>query len=358
MIRLGIIFGGKSGEHEVSILSAASVAGAIDRAKYEPVLIGINKKGRWFLTEESMDGVKTLDDPRVKTLIPDGTGDSRRELDPGRLSALLDFAFPVLHGPYGEDGKAQGLFEMLDLPYSGCGVAASAIAMDKIFTRELWIRAGLPVCGHTVLRERAYLADPASERERIAEEFGYPVFVKPANLGSSVGIGKARDANTLKSAIEEAFLYDSRLIIEEGVDCRELETGVLGNEIPEVAAIGEVVPAAEFYDYDSKYRSDATKIFIPADIPSDTVGTIAALARKAYIALNAEGFARVDFFLERKSGRVLLNEINTIPGFTAYSMFPSLWRAAGLDYRDLIERIIGLGYERYHAKNHRESNNA
>jgi D-alanine-D-alanine ligase len=182
--------------------------------------------------------------------------------------------------------------------------------------------------------------------------------VKPANLGSSVGIGKARDANALKSAIEEAFLYDGRLIVEEGVDCRELEIGVLGNENPAVSVIGEIVPAAEFYDYDSKYRSDATKLFIPADIPSEMSEAIGALTRKAYTALNAEGFARVDFFLERKSGRVLLNEINTIPGFTAYSMFPSLWRAAGVDYRELIERIIGLGYERYHAKNNRESNNA
>jgi D-alanine-D-alanine ligase len=359
MIRLGIIFGGKSEEHEVSVLSAASLIGAIDRTKYDPVPIGVNREGRWFSVKaEELEGVKTLSDPRVKTLIPSGEGALRRAIDPGRLSALLDFAFPVLHGPYGEDGRVQGLFETLNLPYSGCGVAASAVAMDKIFTRERWLRAGLPVCRHTTLRKRAYAADPAGERARVERALGYPIFVKPANLGSSVGIGKAWNADALARAIEGAFLYDSRLILEEGVDCRELEIGVLGNEEPAVSAVGEIVPAAEFYDYDSKYRSDATKLFIPADIPSETTAAIGALARSAYTALNAAGFARVDFFLDRKSGTVLLNEINTIPGFTAYSMFPSLWREAGVAYGALIERIIGLGYERYHAENNRKPNNA
>jgi D-alanine-D-alanine ligase len=358
MIKLGIIFGGKSGEHEISILSAASVLGAIDRTKYDPVPIGINKEGRWFLVEEGLESIGTLDDPRVKSLIPDGKGDLRRAIDPGSLPALLDFALPVLHGPYGEDGKIQGLFEMLDLPYGGCGVTASAVAMDKIFTRELWARAGLPVCRHTSLRKRAYAANPAGERERVERELGYPIFVKPANLGSSVGVGKASGADALERAIERAFLYDDRLILEEGVDCRELEIGVLGNEEPAVSAVGEIVPESEFYDYDAKYRSNATKLFIPADIPVETAATIGALARRAYAALNADGFARIDFFLDRKTGAILLNEINTIPGFTAYSMFPSLWRETGLAYEVLIERIIGLGYERYHAENNRKPNNA
>ncbi|MDR1247584.1 MAG: D-alanine--D-alanine ligase [Clostridiales Family XIII bacterium] len=358
MKKIGIIFGGKSAEHEISVLSAASVVGAIDRAKYDPVTIGVNKEGRWFLIEESFAGIKTPDDPRVKTLIPCGADDSRPAINLGELPALLDFAFPVLHGPYGEDGKLQGLLEMLGLPYSGCGVAASAIAMDKIFTREIWLRAGLPVCKHTALSIDGYSANPAGERGRVERELGYPVFVKPANLGSSVGISKARDANALKSAIDRAFLYDSRLIIEEGVDCRELEIGVLGNEHPDVSAIGEIVPGAEFYDYDSKYRSGDTKLFIPADIPPETAKAIGTLARKAYTSLNAEGFARVDFFIDRKNGEILLNEINTIPGFTAYSMFPLLWRETGVAYEDLIERIIGLGYERCHAENNRQSNNA
>ncbi|MDR2132814.1 MAG: D-alanine--D-alanine ligase [Clostridiales Family XIII bacterium] len=357
MIKLGIIFGGKSEEHEVSILSAASVVEAIAGTKYEPVPIGINREGRWFSIDESMAGLETLDDSRVKTLIPRGDGDSRRARDPGSLLAPLDFAFPVLHGPYGEDGKIQGLFEMLNLPYAGCGVTASAVAMDKIFTRELWLRAGLPVCRHTTLRRRVHDANPSGERGRVERELGYPVFVKPANLGSSVGIGKAWNAKEMETAIEEAFLYDDRLILEECVDCRELEIGVLGNEDSDVSAVGEIVPKAEFYDYDSKYRGGA-KLLIPADISSETAAKIAALARRAYAALNAEGFARVDFLLDRRSGAVLLNELNTIPGFTAYSMFPLLWREAGVPYEVLIERIIGLGYERHHAKNNRESNNA
>jgi D-alanine-D-alanine ligase len=358
MVKIGIIFGGKSEEHEISVLSAASVAGAINRAKYEPVPIGVNKAGRWFLIDGRLDGLKGPDDPRVRSLIPSEGGDPRREINPGGLSALFDFAFPVIHGPYGEDGKLQGLLEMLGLPYGGCGVTASALAMDKIFTREIWIRAGLPVCRHTVLREREYASDPAGETARVERELGYPVFVKPANLGSSVGIRKARDPKALESAIELAFAHDGRLIIEEGVDCRELEIGVLGNESPETSAIGEIVPEAEFYDYDSKYRSDATKLFIPADIPPESAGAIGALAKRAYTVLNAAGFARVDFFLDVRSGAVLLNEINTIPGFTAYSMFPMLWREAGLAYEDLIERIIGLGYERYHAENNRKPNNS
>jgi D-alanine-D-alanine ligase len=358
MTRIGILFGGRSEEHEISILSAASVVGAIDGTKYEPVLIGIDKDGRWFLVEDRMDGLKAPDDPRVKTLIRGEAGDPRRPLNPGDLPALVDFAFPVLHGPYGEDGKTQGLLEMLDLPYGGCGVTASAIAMDKIFTKEIWMRAGLPVCRHTVLRRLAYEADPKGERARVERELGYPIFVKPANLGSSVGIGKARDEAALARAIENAFLHDDRLIAEEAVDGRELETGVLGNAEPLVSVVGEIALDTEFYDYDAKYRSDATKLFVPADIPPETAETIRALARKAYVALNAEGFARVDFFLDRKTGKALLNEINTIPGFTAYSMFPVLWRETGVAYEALIERIIGLGYERHHAKNNRKSNNA
>jgi D-alanine-D-alanine ligase len=358
MLKIGIIFGGRSAEHEISVLSGVSVIGAINRAKYEPVPIGIDKEGRWFLIEESLDGIMTPDDPRVNALFAPGRGDARRGINPGELPALVDFAFPVLHGPYGEDGKIQGLFEILNVPYSGCGVAASALAMDKIFTKEIWIRAGLPVCRHTALRESAYAADPEGERGRVERELGYPIFVKPANLGSSVGIGRAADAAALKAAIDRAFLYDTALILEEGVAGRELEIGVLGNDCPEVSAIGEIVPDAEFYDYDSKYRSGATKLFIPADIPPETAETIGTLARRAYTALNAEGFARVDFFLDRKSGAILLNEINTIPGFTSYSMFPRLWREAGLNYEDLIERIIGLGYERHNAENNRKPDHA
>jgi D-alanine-D-alanine ligase len=359
MLKIGIIFGGRSAEHEISVLSGVSVIGAINRSKYEPVPIGIDREGRWSLIAESLlIGITRPDDPRIGALFEAGSGDARRGINPGELPSLVDFVFPVLHGPYGEDGKIQGLLEILNVPYGGCGVAASALAMDKIFTKEIWIRAGLPVCRHTTLREGAYTADPEGERARAERELGYPIFVKPANLGSSVGIGMAADAAALKAAIDRAFLYDKVLILEERVTGRELEIGVLGNDCPEVSAIGEIAPNAEFYDYDSKYRSGATKLFIPADIPPETADAIGTLARRAYSALNAEGFARVDFFLDRKNGAVLLNEINTIPGFTAYSMFPRLWGAAGLTYEDLIERIIGLGYERHNAENNRKPDHA
>ncbi|MDR1571383.1 MAG: D-alanine--D-alanine ligase [Clostridiales Family XIII bacterium] len=361
MIKVGIVFGGQSCEHEISILSAASVAGAIPADRYEARPIGINRKGEWFLIAGGMEGLSGLDDPRIGTLIPADAaicGGQARHISAGDLPKHIDFAFPVLHGPYGEDGKAQGLFEMLGLPYAGCGVTASAIAMDKIFTKEIWLRAGLPVCAHEPLCEGDYLADPEGELGRLEKAIGFPAFVKPANMGSSVGVSMARDGEGLKRAVEKAFLYDGRLIVEERIDCRELEAGLLGNFGAEVSAVGEIAPAAEFYDYDSKYRDGATRLSIPADIDGGAAARVRALAARAYRALGCEGFARIDFFLERPSGRLLLNEINTIPGFTAYSMFPLLWKEAGLGYPELIERIVGLGYERHNAKNNRGADHA
>jgi D-alanine-D-alanine ligase len=363
MKKLGIIFGGRSDEHEISILSAASVIGAVDGDKYLPVPIGINRKGEWFLIKGDMDDLSTLDDPRLKTLIPhsvkDGAKNTEAEsISPGNLRDYIDFAFPVLHGPYGEDGKVQGLFELLDLPYAGCGVTASAIAMDKVFTRDILIRNGLPMCRHILITEDEFSKDPVGIERRIQEELGFPIFVKPANLGSSVGISKVTDAHKLELAMREALQFDDRLIIEEGIDVRELEIGVLGNITAETAAVGEIIPSAEFYDYDAKYRSDGTKLIIPADIHEDISAEIKRLAILAYKALNCEGFARTDFFLDRKSGRILVNEINTIPGFTRFSMFPLLWKEEGVKYTELIERIIGFGYERYFLKNNREANNA
>lgn len=360
MRRLGLLFGGRSGEHEISILSAASMIEAIDGNRYEIVKIGINKSGGWYLIEKDMSGIESLDDDRLKTLIPDGsgaeTGGAAKPVSPGDIPALVDFVFPALHGPYGEDGRMQGLLETLNVPYGGCGVACSAVAMDKIFTREIWARAGLPVCGHVALFAEDYKADPGGEIDAVESALGYPVFVKPANLGSSVGISKAKSREGLKEGIAEALKYDRRLIVEECVNCRELETGVLGNRQVLSAAVGEIIPAAEFYDYESKYRDAGTAIVVPADIPADTAKEIKNLAEKAYCVLNGEGFARVDFFLERETGRIFINEINTIPGFTKYSMFPLLWKEAGLPYGELIERIVELGYERYFSENHRKAN--
>ncbi|MDR2156221.1 MAG: D-alanine--D-alanine ligase [Clostridiales Family XIII bacterium] len=355
MNKIGIIFGGRSREHEVSVLSAASVMDAADRGRYEIVPIGINRSGEWFHITADMSGLKTLDDERLGFLIP-GQGEETpvaRRIDLGEFGRLVDFAFPLLHGPYGEDGTIQGLFEMLDMPYAGCNVACSAISMDKIFTKDMLIRAGLPVCRHVA----TYAFDFAQDREReldgIGETLTYPVFVKPANMGSSVGVAKARDRDGLARAIEQALRYDSRVLIEEAVVGRELEAAVLGNEEPRVGAIGEIVCGSEFYDYNSKYKEGAAGLSIPADIPEQTAREIGALATRAYKTLGGAGFARIDFFLEENTGRIYLNEMNTIPGFTIYSMFPLLWQAKGVTYPELIERIIRLGYERHLAKNNR-----
>lgn len=353
--RLGIIFGGKSDEHEISILSASSIIDAVDKSKYEVIQLGINKAGNWYLITDDMKGISSLNDSRIKTLIP--SSDSERggatSIKMGDLKDLLDFVFPVLHGPFGEDGTIQGLFEMMDLPYAGCGVTSSALSMDKIFTKEIWIRAGLPVCRH----ESVNIYDIENNRDTVLKEIeismGYPLFIKPANMGSSVGITRAGNINELINAVDEALKYDNRVIIEEEIRGRELETAVLGNNIVKAAEVGEIVAAGTFYDYESKYCDGSTKLFVPADIPDSKSEEIRKLAVKAYKALGGNGFARVDFFMEDETGRIYLNEMNTIPGFTEFSMFPSLWMEAGLEYGQLIERIIELGYERYNAKNNR-----
>lgn len=355
MQRLGIIFGGRSDEHEISILSASSVVGSIDRSKYEVVTIGINKCGEWYHITDDVSNITALDDERIKNLIPtEGEGrDGAKRINLGEFREIMDFAFPVLHGPFGEDGTIQGMFEMMDIPYAGCGVTASALAMDKIFAKEMWIRAGLPVCKHGVIKEFDVTDGFDEKLKAISDKLGYPLFVKPANMGSSVGISRAQNIDELKDAVHEALKYDSRVIIEEEIIGRELETGVLGNNMVEAATVGEIVAAGQFYDYESKYKDDSTLLYIPADITADTAEKIRHIAVEAFRELDGSGFARVDFFLEEGTGRILLNEVNTIPGFTKYSMFPSLWDKAGVEYKDLIERIINLGYERYNAKNNR-----
>ncbi|MDR2610168.1 MAG: D-alanine--D-alanine ligase [Clostridiales Family XIII bacterium] len=356
MKKVAVLFGGRSQEHEISILSASAVIGALNAAGFEPVPIGIGKRGDWYHIISDMDGIVSLDDKRFRALIPnDGNeaSEGATRIEPYELTRLADFAFPVLHGPYGEDGTVQGLFEMFGMPYAGCGVAASAIAMDKIFSKELLIRAGLPVCGHTA----AYAKDFAARREqelcRIETELGYPVFVKPANMGSSVGVGRATDRAGLAAAIDEALKYDSRILIETEVKGRELETAILGNDDLQPGAVGEIVTESEFYDYDTKYRGSGARLDIPADIPERVRDEIRGLACAAFRTLGGSGFSRVDFFLEEGTEKVYINEMNTIPGFTRYSMFPLLWEANGVDFAELVERIVGLGYERHYAKNHR-----
>ncbi|WP_338547562.1 D-alanine--D-alanine ligase family protein [Emergencia sp. JLR.KK010] len=345
MKRIGVIFGGRSGEHEVSLLSAASVIEAIDRNKYQVVMIGITREGQWKLYLGELSE------------IPSGAWEETAEdITVSQLKDLADFIFPVLHGPYGEDGTIQGLFEMLDMPYAGCGVLASALCMDKVSAKKIFEEAGLPTSGYKLV----YSEDLAEHMEEIIAdieaELPYVMFVKPSNMGSSVGISKVRNADELRQALLLAAKYDRRIIIEEGIDCREVETGVIGNHKPQVAAVGEIVAKLDFYDYTAKYTDDSgTEISIPAQLPKLTYEKIRTLAKEAYRACDCSGFSRIDFFVDKKTGEVYINEINTIPGFTKYSMFPKMWEEMGVGFTELIERIVEFGYERYYAKNNRQT---
>ncbi len=343
MKRIGVIFGGKSGEHEVSLLSATSVIEAIDRKKYDVVMIGITKKGQWKLYGGD-----------VKNLADGSWEETAEDIEASDLKKLADFAFPALHGPYGEDGTIQGLFEMLDIPYAGCGVLSSALCMDKVSAKKIFERMGLPTARYKLVYAEDVREDMDGVVKEVEAELPYTLFVKPSNMGSSVGISKVRNTEELRAALTLAGRYDRRIIIEEGINCREVETGVLGNHRPEVAAVGEIVAKLDFYDYTAKYTDDAgTELSIPAKLSPSTYEEIRSLAKKAYMALDCSGFARIDFFVDKDTGKVYINEINTIPGFTKYSMFPLMWKEAGLSFRELVERIVDLGYERYHAKNNR-----
>ena len=346
--KTGIVFGGRSKEHEISILSAAAVLSAIDRDKFEPVPFAIDRDGAWYLIEEDLDGLSDLADARMGSLFT-----RARRVTFADFDAMTDFAFPLLHGPYGEDGTIQGLFEMLGKPYAGCGVAASAISMDKIFTKEIWAQAGLPGCAYTHTTKCACEAGTTAEAARIENLLSYPIFVKPANMGSSVGVTKAGCRAELEAAIETALLYDKRVIAEQAVNGRELEVGVLGNGAISVSAIGEILCEAEYYDYDNKYRGSGAKLAIPATIPDKIRAEIEALAGRAYRTLGCEGFARIDLFYDEGTESVYLSELNAIPGFTRFSMFPLLWEAKGTGFSELIERIIKLGYERHNTPNSR-----
>jgi D-alanine-D-alanine ligase len=345
---VGIVFGGRSNEHEISVMSAASVFSEIDKIKYEPVCFAISRSGHWYHIEKDISDLSELSDPRINDITV-----GARKVTISEFDEMTDFAFPVLHGPYGEDGTIQGLFEMLGKPYAGCGVAASAVSMDKILTKEIWDNLGLPVCGYTYTTGAMNENGILDEAKRIESLLGYPAFIKPANMGSSVGVSMVSDFTELVEAIENAFRYDSRIIAEQAVTGRELEIGITGNGKAEASVVGEILPENEYYDYDSKYKSDETKLVIPASIPESVREEIEQTAKEAYLALNSEGFARIDLFYDEKKRKIYLNEMNAIPGFTKYSMFPLLWQAKGIGFSELIERIISLGYERHNAPNHR-----
>lgn len=352
-IRIGIFFGGQSAEHEVSIQSAKNIFAAIDKTKYEVILIGISKKGKWF--QFSQEEFNKLADQRYQSL------DKITEfslLNAKEKSSLItpsennfyfpqnfDVVFPILHGPYGEDGTVQGLLKLLHIPFVGASVLGSAVGMDKDVTKRLLRDANLPVVRFKVVhvKERSDLRFRA-----IKEELGIPFFVKPANLGSSIGVTKVNKMSEFEKALDQAFCYDRKILIEEAINAREIECSVLGNDEKIASQPGEIIPTHEFYDYEAKYIDENGAIFeIPAKISTQQIKTIQELAIRACTVLCVEGMARVDFFLDKKTEKIYINEINTLPGFTNISMYPKLWEASGIPYVELIDRLIRLALERY-----------
>ncbi len=349
-MRVGVLFGGRSGEHEVSLASARSVLAALDPSRYEVLPIGITPQGEWVLVKGA-DQLSVEKGTRVG-VVPGSSARPFVSMEPQGATARLlqesiDVAFPVLHGTYGEDGTVQGLLELLGVPYVGCGVMASALGMDKVATKAAFQQAGLPVVPYRVLTAKSWREDPTAVLNLLEQTFVYPIFVKPSNLGSSVGVSRATHRVSLDQAIAEAFRYDRKILVEQGLDCREIECGILGNDAPEASVVGEIVPKRLWYDYRAKYEPGMSEVRIPALLPLPLARDVQAQAIRAYQAIDCAGMARVDFFLERASAQLYVNEINTIPGFTATSVYPKLWEASGLSYPDLVDRLIQLALERH-----------
>ena len=372
-LRVGVIYGGRSSEHEVSIASAAAVFKHLDRKRYEPMAIRIEKDGRWTLADRpptALAASEVIDQARLSSghmvrpgreahLVSYPTEDTLLAIDRAakgeegdRVTGLgLDVVFPVLHGPYGEDGTVQGLLELANVPYVGAGVLASAVGMDKAFMKVAFAARGLPVAPYRVLLAHEWRDGRDVHAIAIAQALGFPLFVKPANLGSSVGISKAKTDADLLAAIDLAFQFDRKVVIEAAVPAaREIEVGVLGNDSPEASVAGEIIPSREFYDYEAKYLDEGSVPIIPADLDEATAGEVRRLAVEAFKAVDGSGLARVDFLLARESGTLYVNEVNTLPGFTTISMYSKLWAASGLDYATLLDRLIQLALERHAAK--------
>lgn len=352
-IRVGVLFGGRSGEHEVSLASAASVIRALDPEKYEVIPIGITKDGRWLagtsaqkmLPEVLRSGQRVVlaADPNTAALVPLS--------DSGDLPGLrVDVIFPVLHGTFGEDGTVQGLLELAGLPYVGAGVLGSAIGMDKDVQKRLLLQARLPVAPFLSVARHEWENAREATLRRIAAKFRFPVFVKPATLGSSVGMTKVHNRQELPAALDLAAEFAQKILVERAIAGREIEVSVLGNQQPQASVPGEIVPHREFYDYTAKYLEEGTKLLIPAKLTKQQVRAFQDYAVRAFRLLECRGMARVDFFLERRTGKIYLNEINTIPGFTSISMYPKLWEASGISYRELIDRLIALAFEEHREK--------
>jgi len=359
-IRVGVLFGGRSGEHEVSLMSAKSVINYLDKNKYEVVPLGITREGRWLASGDPLKELEARaseEKPRMaasessRELVAE-----RRELVPGVERTGIphvDVVFPVLHGPFGEDGTVQGLLELADIPYVGAGVLGSALAMDKVAMKAVFRAEDLPVADYVAIMRWEWESDPTAVLQQIMERVGCPCFVKPANLGSSVGITKVHQAQQLPKALDLAARYDRRLLVEVAVNAREIECSVLGNDHPVASLPGEVIPAREFYDYVAKYFDQQTQLIIPADLTQEKTTEVQELAVRAFLALDLAGMARADFFVSKDSGRVYVNELNSIPGFTHASMYPKMWEASGLSYPELLDRLIELALERHKDRSRR-----
>jgi D-alanine-D-alanine ligase len=355
-IKVGVLFGGRSAEHEVSLRSAASVIGSLDRGKYEVVPIKIRKDGRWELPSagghDFLEGLAG-NESRTVTLVADPTSPILLCFDPSETiwracgeTGRLDVVFPVLHGTYGEDGTVQGLLELAGIPCVGASAAASALGMDKALMKSVFRQEGLPIVKHVVIYGFEWARSRDGVIDRVEDALCYPIFIKPANLGSSVGVSKVKCREAMAPALEEALSYDHKAIVEQGIDAREIELSVLGNEEPEASIPGEILPSREFYDYRAKYIDDDSELIIPAPLDSETTATLRGIAIAAFRALDVSGMARVDFLLDRSNGKVFLNELNTIPGFTSISMYPKLWEASGIPMKELVDRLIELALEK------------
>ncbi len=354
-ICVGILFGGRSGEHDVSLQSAASIIKALDSAKYQIVPIGITREGHWRAGRDALQPLaQYLEAGEPVTPSVDPTSPKLLALNPShQLSPslpALDVVFPVLHGTFGEDGTVQGVLEMADVPYVGAGVLASAAGMDKDVMKRLFRDARLPIVPWELFLRADWESRPAAVRKRIESRLRYPVFVKPVNLGSSVGISKVHGRSELSAALDLAAQYDRKILVEKGINAREIECSVLGNDQPVASVPGEVVPVNEFYDYEAKYVKEGSKLVIPAKLDAGQRKQVREVAIRAFQAIDCAGMARVDFLVDRKTGRVYLNEVNTIPGFTSISMYPKLWEASGLPYARLLDRLIELALERHRDK--------
>jgi D-alanine-D-alanine ligase len=374
-LRVGVLYGGRSGEHEVSLASAAAVLAHLDPARYDPVPIRIDKDGRWAIADRpptAMSAGEVIERARVEAARPAGavrevhlvarpSGETILSIDrsaganvPAQAVVTgldLDVIFPVLHGPYGEDGTIQGLLELANVPYVGAGVLGSSLGMDKALMKVVFSARGLPVCAYRVVLRRDWERRREDVLPDLERALGFPMFVKPANLGSSVGISKAKDRPGLADAIDLAGSFDRKVVVEAAVqDAREIECAVLGNDEPAASLPGEVIPSREFYDYEAKYIDNGSRIEIPADLPAADISTIQRLSIEAFEAIDCAGMARVDFLVERSSGRIYVNEVNTIPGFTTISMYSKLWAESGVDYATLLDRLIALALERHSEK--------